>query len=458
MQNNKVLSKNIKNYIVVGISLLLYILIGYFTERSQFIGFITLYFIAFLAFIFLYLNNKNDSNFRFLTNISILFRLVLLFSIPSLSNDFYRFIWDGRMILLGYNPFLYLPNEIINTEIFSKLGADAMELYNGQGSLSPGNYTCYPPLNQFFFLISVLIFPESIFGSIVVLRILMILADIGTIHFGRKILRKLNLPQSNILLYALNPFIIIELTVNLHFEGITIFFLIIAIYFILKNNLLKSAIWLSLSISIKLIPLIILPVFLRKLGQRGILKYSLIVLLITVILFLPFLSPELITNFISSIDLYFRKFEFNASIYYIIRWIGYQTIGWNIIEKVGTLLGLTVFFIVIMLSIIRKNELPKRMMETMLFAVVIYYFLSTTVHPWYIAVPLILSVFTRYRFMIVWSFTIMLSYFAYGNDSFQENYWLVFIEYTAVIGFLIFEVFKSKSQPIKSQPNRLSST
>lgn len=286
----------------------------------------------------------------------------------------------------------------------------------------------------------------------------MILADIGTIHFGRKILRKLNLPQSNILLYALNPFIIIELTVNLHFEGITIFFLIIAIFFILKNNLLKSAIWLSLSISIKLIPLIILPVFLRKLGQRGILKYSLIVLLITVILFLPFLSPELITNFISSIYLYFRKFEFNASIYYIIRWIGYQTIGWNIIEKVGPLLGLTVFFIVIMLSIIRKNELPKRMMETMLFAVVIYYFLSTTVHPWYIAVPLILSVFTRYRFMIVWSFTIMLSYFAYGNDSFQENYWLVFIEYTAVIGFLIFEVFKSKSQPIKSQPNRLSST
>lgn len=426
---------------------------GYFTERSQFIRFITLYSITFLAFIFIYVNNKNDSNFRILTSISILFRLVLLFSVPNLSNDFYRFIWDGRMILLGYNPFLYLPNEIINTEIFSQLGRDAMELYYGQGSLSPGNYTCYPPLNQFFFLISVLIFPESIFGSIVVLRIFMILADIGTIYYGRKILKKLGLPQSNILLYALNPFIIIELTGNLHFEGITIFFLVLAIYLLLKNNLLKSAILLAFAVSIKLIPLIFLPVFLRKLGQRGTVKYSLIVLMITVILFLPFLNSELITNFISSIDLYFRKFEFNASIYYIIRWIGYQTIGWNIIEKVGPLLGLTVFFIVIMLSIIRKNEQPKRMMETMLFAVVIYYFLSTTVHPWYIAVPLIISVFTRYRFVVVWSLVVMLSYSAYGNESFKENYWLVFIEYTAVIGFLIFEVLKSKSQP---KPFRLN--
>ncbi len=297
MQNNSLLSKTVRNYIIVAISVVLYILFGYFTIRTQFLQFITIYTILFLGFILFYFNNKNNPNFRFLTGIAILFRIVLLFSLPNLSNDFYRFIWDGRMTLLGYNPFLHLPKDIVHTDIFMQLGSDAKELYNGQGSLSPGNYTCYPPLNQFFFIVSALIFPESILGSIVILRIFMISADMGTIYFGRKILKKLNLPQSNILLYSLNPFIIIELTGNLHFEGIMIFFLVVAIYYLLQNKLLKSALLLSLSISVKLIPFIFIPVLLRKLGQRGTLKYFLIVMLFSVILFIPYFSPGLIENF-----------------------------------------------------------------------------------------------------------------------------------------------------------------
>lgn len=446
------MKKNTLQYFLLFISVIAYILIGYFTKREQFYQFISLYVVAFTAFLIFYYSQKEKINFSSILIVSIALRLILLFIIPNLSNDFYRFIWDGRLINLGFNPFLSLPNEFIKSENFLLLGKEANELYTGQGTLSPGNYSCYPPLNQFFFFIAALISPQSIYGSVIILRIFIILADIGTIYIGRKILRKLSLPESNIILFALNPFIIIELTGNLHFEGITIFFLMLAIYFLLNDKFFKSAIWMAFSISVKLIPLIFIPLFLKKLGQVNSLKYLIVTGIISILLIIPFLSSGLIENFMSSIDLYFRKFEFNASFYYIIRWIGFELKGWNIIQKVGPLLGLSVFIIVLLLSIIRRNDNPRILMVSMLFTISIYYFLSTTVHPWYIAIPLIISIFTQYRFVVVWSLVVMLSYSAYGNESFQENYWLVFIEYLVVFTFLIFELSKSKSQ---AKPFRL---
>ena len=81
----------------------------------------------------------------------------------------------------------------------------------------------------------------------------------------------------------------------------------------------------------------------------------------------------------------------------------------------------------------------------MLFAVSFYFLLSTTVHPWYIATPLLLGIFSKYRFPIVWSFVVMLSYSAYGKDGFDENLWLVGLEYFIVAGFAVWELFLQKT-------------
>ena len=82
----------------------------------------------------------------------------------------------------------------------------------------------------------------------------------------------------------------------------------------------------------------------------------------------------------------------------------------------------------------------------MLFGISFYFLLATTVHPWYIATPLLLSVFTKYRFPIVWSAVIMLSYSAYQKDITEENLWLVTLEYCAVIGYAIWELFLQKNE------------
>ena len=88
----------------------------------------------------------------------------------------------------------------------------------------------------------------------------------------------------------------------------------------------------------------------------------------------------------------------------------------------------------------KRIETTTQLLVAMLFAVSVYFLLSTTVHPWYVATPLLLSVFTRYRFAIVWSLLVMLSYSAYGEE-FNENLWLVAVEYLVVIGMAVYEIW-----------------
>ncbi len=106
------MKKNKLQYLLILISVIGYILIGYFTKREQFYQFFGLYTIIFAAFILFYRFQKEKISFSQTLNLSIILRLLLLFAIPNLSNDFYRFIWDGRLINLGFNPYLSLPVDL----------------------------------------------------------------------------------------------------------------------------------------------------------------------------------------------------------------------------------------------------------------------------------------------------------------------------------------------------------
>ena len=424
---------------------------AYELNRADFIKLIGLY--TGLFFISFKLIQLEKSNFWFLAGVAVLFRLVFIAATPNLSQDFYRFIWDGQLILDGINPYLSVPNDFSPA-----LSLRQQNLIEGMGSLSAGNFTSYPPVNQLLFAISTFLGGKGILGSVIAMRVFIILADLGTLYFGRKLLLKLNLPGHQIFWFILNPFIIIELTGNLHFEGVMLFFLTWSIYLLHQKKWIWSAILLGISVSIKLLPLLFLPLllnyFIKNRGNENsdipglnfkkLLGYYLMVGLIVLASFLPFFSSEFISNFSASIALWFQKFEFNASVYYVIRWIGFQLKGYNIIASAGKILPLLVILILSGLAFFRRNYSIQKLIETMLMGVSAYFFLATTVHPWYIATPLLLSVFTKFRFALVWSFLVMLSYSAYTKNGFQENYWLIAVEYILVIGIFLLEIFKPK--------------
>lgn len=423
------------------VSIVFYASFAYDLVRTDYVKLISLY--AGLFFLFYKLVDLLKHDIKLLTWLAFGFRAVFILAIPNLSQDFYRFIWDGRMILEGLNPYLYTPESFILSGEYPV--SQAQELYNGMGTLNGSHFTNYPPLNQFSFLIAGLLASKSIWGSAIVLRLLIITADFGTLYFGKRLLNKLNIPVHHIFWYILNPFIIIELTGNLHFEGVMIFFLVWSLFLLHVGKWQWSALLLACSISVKLIPLIFLPLIWKHLKLKKGFLYCVIAGLFTLVMLLPFYSAEFVTNYAETVGLWFQNFEFNASFYYMFREIGYWISGYNQIAVIGKIMPPLVFLIVLAITFFRDNNSVKRLNLNMLFALSCYYFLSTTVHPWYVATLLFLSIFTNYKFPVVWSFMIIFSYLAYANADNTENLWIIAFEYIVVFTVFLFDLKKARA-------------
>ena len=356
------MSNNITTYVklhkvsllLAFLSLLFYFVFAYHLERTDFIKLVAL-FVA-LFFLCFKLIQFEKWNFRFLLAIGILSRLVFLFTEPNLSQDFYRFIWDGELVSNFLNPYLNVPDTLI--EQSNLVIANAQELYAGMGSLSARHFSNYPPLNQLFFAIAVTLGGKSILGSVIVLRGIIILADIGIFYFGRKLLKNLNRSPHLIFWYFLNPLVIIELTGNLHFEGVMLFLFVWSMYLLSVNKWQWAAVVLACSISVKLVPLLFLPLFLKHFNFKKSVLFYLIIGATSLVLFAPFYSSEFIHNYSKTISLWFSNFEFNAGLYNGIKQIAIQFDAkpWELIKTYGKITPIVTIAIVLLFTFLRKRK------------------------------------------------------------------------------------------------------
>lgn len=423
-------------------SVMFYAVFAYDLEREDFVKLLTL-FVALFFFQFKLIQFEKW-NFNFLLVAGVLFRIVFLFTEPNLSQDFYRFIWDGEIINNGINPYLYTPNQIMEGGAVHI--SNASTLHEGMGSLSARHYSNYPPLNQIIFTLSTYLGGRTILGALVAMRLFIIGADIGILLIGKRLLLHLGKPPHLIFWYFINPLVIIELTGNLHFEGVMLFFFIWSMYFISKDKLSMAAPVYALSILLKLVPILFLPLFLRHFKlKKSIVFYALIGLTCFVFL-IPFYSEEFIANYSKTVGLWFSNFEFNASIYNIVKVIGvtyFDEKPWLLVKAYGSLVPKIIIVVALLLTFVRGNGKMAMLFGSMLALLSCYYFLSSTVHPWYVIFLVLLSIFTKYRFALLWSAAVVLSYYAYSNPDFKESLWLITVEYLVVFGYLGYEIFKN---------------
>jgi hypothetical protein len=307
---------------------------------------------------------------------------------------------------------------------------------------SPDYHSVYPPVCQVIFLLAVKIFPGSIYWSTVFMKIFILAAETASIYILMKFLPRLGIPLKRVLLYALNPLVIIELSGNLHFEAIMIFFLLAALWAFFRKRYILFGALMALSIGTKLLPLIFLPFFIKRMRFSKLAVSMTTLGLILVILFMPFFDASFFQGFSTSLDLYFRKFEFNGSIYYVLRWLGFHWKGYNIIGTLGPALSLITLVVVLGLAVFESRTDLKHFFQVGLIGFSCYLFFSTTIHPWYLCIPLVLSLFTYFRYPVFWSGLIFLTYINYSYQPYHENLWIVSIEYIAVITLFILEVLK----------------
>ena len=122
------------------------VFLGYVPSQSDFSLIIIGGAIAFIAYGYLSFFNRPSIKIIFITGICI--RILLLFAFPNLSDDIYRFVWDGQLISQGINPYGHLPSDLMSQNV-----SGLSETFYTQMN-SPDYYTIYPPLTQLIFYIS----------------------------------------------------------------------------------------------------------------------------------------------------------------------------------------------------------------------------------------------------------------------------------------------------------------
>jgi alpha-1,6-mannosyltransferase len=442
-------------YLVSSIQLFLFFFISYRVDRHETGLLLMSYSLLFASYAWVILTASKEY-ITFWIAASIIFRFVILFSVPNLSDDFNRFIWDGRLLASGYHPFAHPPTYYIENKI-SVSGIDE-SLYSNLNSKD--YFTIYPPVAQFLFWLCAEL-SSSVYNNVVLFKFFNLLTEIGSIILLVKILKHFKRPAGNVLIYALNPLIILELTGNAHFEAVMIFFLLASIYFMTKQRIAPAAVYLALSIAVKLVPIIFLPAMLPILGKKRALKFYLITLGVCVLLFLPLLDMQLLSGLQNSLGYYFSRFEFNASLYYLLRSLGYLIVGYNIIHIAGVLLAVIASLIILRISLkgiprifltsppfdsAKGSALSQQwnLIHVIICSLLIYLLFTTTVHPWYLSTLLAVSVLSDYRFAVIWSYLIFLTYGGYTAEGFRENLWIVSVEYVLVLGYFAYELWRKK--------------
>jgi len=386
--------------------------------------------ISFLAYVFFYLTV--EFTFSQLLIVALLIRLGLFFGSPTLSDDYFRFVWDGQIRSEGRSPYQSTPEQLIG-----ELPEDLSALYM---SLNSKEYhSTYPPISQYIFSIPAWLGIQDISWSVTIIRTTLLLFEIGVMW----LMFQLTASVSKVLIYALNPLVILELVGNLHFEGVVIFFILFAWWLYDKGYWIKAATALSFGILTKLTPLMFLPVLFKKLGfQKSLLSYIVIGLTLIIISF-PFMDLEILKGLGNGLDLFFRKFEFNAGLFFLFREIGYWYKGYDMVQTLGPWLSYTALGAILIYSLIGVNK-DTNWAKTFTIILFVQLLFATTVHPWYVIPLLAFTVISGYAFPVIWSFLVLLSYLGYSDVGYEHPFSWIALEHIVIVVVAGYEFIKDK--------------
>ena len=203
-----------------------------------------------------------------------LFRLSLLFSPPYLSDDIYRYVWDGRVQAAGINPYRYIPAapelaHLRDDVIYPKINRREWA------------HTIYPPVAQVVFFLT-----TRISESVVWMKATMLIFELVTIWAVAQLLALLGRPRQLLLLYAWHPLVIWEFAGSGHVDAIAIGFIALALLAWQKNSNLGAGSMIACATLVKLFPLVLLPALLK----RGRWRIAFVFVMTIVIGYLAYLS------------------------------------------------------------------------------------------------------------------------------------------------------------------------
>lgn len=420
--------KNYSKYLQIILTLLLFLTqaVFYFTEKD-----ITTYTISFISSSAVYLLFaisllKFDFDIKRLWLLIIIFFLLKILFIntePIGSDDYYRYIWDGKVQANGINPFLYQPNSVKLNSLHSDLLPDKVSY--------PYIKTIYFPVAQWIFVLAYKISGENAIG----LKLIYLLFEFITLLALYYMLKRYDISLKYILIYATLPLITFQFFIDAHIDIVGTALMIASIAFYFYNKKLFSYLLLGLSVSVKPTGLLLLPLYYQnEIGIREKLKSIIIPIFVFIITFLPYMftATPLDTLVNYSVNWTFNGMVFNTLSLFI-----------NNNYTIRIICGILFLLIFVYLYFIKTDLIKKIYLS--LFLLMLF---SPVVHPWYLVwfavlLPVVKS-YSGIYFVSIISLTLLTVINFQTTGVWNESGIILLIEYIPLIIIFLYEIFYTR--------------
>lgn len=414
------------------------------------------YLLAFVAYLgALVWAEKRSISRRWLWGAAVLFRLLLLFTVPSLSDDVYRYLWDGHVAHNGISPYAYAIEDprLDHLEVPVRTQANNTWMaspYLPAAQLVFSSLTFAFPLNPLFVQMAMVVF--DLLGAWLLSRLLLLAA----------------LPTRRLLLYLWNPLMVVEVAHSAHIDAWMILLALLAVTFSLdasqqssrlswssKFRWLLAPLFLALATLTKLLPVLLLPVLFWRWSWRQRLFYG----VATIGLLLPSglragwgLTGELDgRGLFGAARIYGTYWNFNSGLFHWLE-VALGAPGFGAPSPRAKIIVLLVMGLLLagVWLLARQRPSPRANLRLMALPFAAYLLLTPTLHPWYALILLAFLPFwtpaekeSRWLWLAVlpWlylSASLVFSYLTYLDpNQYAELAWVRRLEWLPTLALLL---------------------
>jgi hypothetical protein len=337
--------------------------------------------------------------------LSALWHLSFLLMAPGSDDDIHRYVWDGHVQRLGYNPYVVLPSDPALAGLHT---SETRTLNN------PEVPTPYPAGAQLFFR-AVTSIQESTFA----LKLAFVLCDLAIVFVLLDYLRRIRQGEHWVLAYAWHPLLVIEVAGSGHVDIAGVLLLLVSAASLLRRWRAVAALSFGLAVAVKFLPIVLLPLYWKRVRIRD----AALAAIVLGLLYVPFLNHGRIP--IGSLGTYVQRFRFNDPVFATLE----RVTPPQVVAGLAVLVG---FLIAIWMrrksAEVSPDAFAWPMAASLLCAPVVY--------PWYLLwlLPFLRSTSTVP--IMIWTLSILPTYYVWHLRTVGRPWlvpdWIVILEYGSV--------------------------
>ena len=325
---------------------------------------------------------------------------------PGLDDDIHRYVWDGRVQHLGYNPYLLVPSD----PALAGLHTSETRTLNNPEVPSP-----YPPGAQLFFR-TITAIHESMFA----LKVAFVICDMVIVFVLLDLLRRTGQGQHWVLAYAWHPLLVTEVAGSGHVDIVGVLLLLVSAVALVRHRRAIAAIAFALAVAVKLLPIVLLPIYWKRVRMRD----AALAVAVFGLLYVPFLNHGRIT--FGSLGAYVQRFRFNDPVFATLE----RLMAPQVVAGLAVLAGfLTAIWMRTRHAESSSDAFAWPMAASLLCAPVVY--------PWYMLwfLPFLRSTLTLP--IIIWTVSIIPTYYVWHLRAVGRQWlvpdWIMVLEYGSVV-------------------------